>query len=152
MTIWTVGHSNRSIEQFITILQSFNIELLADIRTMPGSKKWPQFNQHAFSRSLADAGIAYQHIPALGGKLKGISYTDYMLTEQFKIGIATLTEIALAKHTAYMCAETDWRRCHRSKVSEHLFQNNWQVIHIADEGIYEYHKPQQPKPKQGSLF
>lgn len=146
-TIYTIGHSTRSITDFIAILQSFDIQVLADIRSMPGSKWQPQFNQSALDKSLKEAGIRYIHIPELGGKRKlpdtvnedALSnkipgYAAYMKTDTFKSGIQQLEAIAQSERVTYMCAEADWRHCHRAMVSDHLYDHNWQVIHITGIG------------------
>ena len=157
-TIWTIGHSTHPIEEFINMLQSFKIELLADIRSYPSSRYCPQFNENALQKSLAEAAIDYRHMPQLGGRRKPKAdskntnwknasfrgYADYMETPQFKIGIEELEELAIKKPTAYMCSEAFWLKCHRSLVSDHLKLKGWRVMHIT--GInkakeHEYTKP-----------
>ncbi len=167
MTIWTIGHSNRSIEVFIAMLHSFEIKVLADIRSMPGSRKWPHFNQDALQRSLIEVGITYIHMPALGGRRKALKdshntawhnkafmgYADYMETDEFKNGIAELEAIALKEPTAYMCSEAVWWRCHRSLVSDYLKVKGWTVMHIMDVDKSSEHPYTSPaKPIQGNLF
>ncbi|MCW3123549.1 MAG: hypothetical protein JWQ38_3041 [Flavipsychrobacter sp.] len=164
-TIYTIGHSTRSIADFIAILQSFHIQVLADIRSMPGSKWQPQFNQSALDRSLKEAGIKYIHIPDLGGKRKHIpsinedaasnkipGYGTYMKTEQFWSGIEELESLARLEKVAYMCAEADWRHCHRSLVSDYLHTRSWEVLHIMSIGKSMPHTPTQPQQIQGNLF
>jgi uncharacterized protein (DUF488 family) len=143
-TIWTIGHSTRSLEEFIGMLHSFNIELIADIRSFPGSRKFPQYNKEALEVSLPQNHIQYVHIKDLGGRRKGKpdskntgwrhiafrSYADYMETESFKNGIKELEKTALKKRTAYMCSEAVWWRCHRSMVSDYLKLRGWKVMHI----------------------
>ena len=145
--IWTIGHSTRTIEEFIAILKSFNIELVADIRSYPGSRKFPHFNSENLMKILPENGIEYVLIPQLGGrrKMKPDSdniqwkhpafrgYADYMETSQFQEGINILTTYAKEKRTAYMCSEAVWWRCHRSLVSDYLKSLGWKVIHIMDE-------------------
>ena len=143
-TIWTIGHSTRSLEEFVAMLHSFNIQLIADIRSFPGSRKFPQFNKEALEISLPENDIQYVHIKDLGGRRKGKkdskntgwrhiafrSYADYMETDSFKYGIKELEKIALTQRTAYMCSEAVWWRCHRSMVSDYLKLNGWKVMHI----------------------
>jgi uncharacterized protein (DUF488 family) len=129
-TIWTIGHSTRSIEEFIELLQAFQIKILADIRSYPGSRRYPQFNKENLRESLHAIGIEYMHIPALGGRRKALpdsintewenkafrGYADYMQTDEFKNGIKELEQLALKQPTVYMCSEAVWWRCHRSLV------------------------------------
>lgn len=143
-TIWTIGHSTRSIEEFHAILKSFKIEVLADVRHYPGSRKFPQYNQESLQASLSQEGIAYVSMTELGGRRKPRpdstntiwrneafrGYADYMETEAFKQGIITLSEIACVKRTAYMCSEAVWWRCHRALISDHLKAHGWTVLHI----------------------
>lgn len=147
-TIWTIGHSTRSLEEFTNMLQSFDIELVADIRSYPGSRKFPQFNKEALEISLPQNDIQYIHIKDLGGRRKANlnskntgwhhvafrSYADYMETDDFKNGIQQLEKIAIEKRTAYMCSEAVWWRCHRSMVSDYLKLHGWKVMHIMAMG------------------
>lgn len=143
-TIWTIGHSTHPIEEFLSMLQSFKIEMLADIRSYPGSRFCPQFNEEALQRSLAEAAIDYQHMPKLGGRRKAKlnskntvwrnagfrGYADYMETDEFKKAVKELEELALKKRTAYMCSEAFYLKCHRSMVSDYLKSLDWKVEHI----------------------
>lgn len=142
--IWTIGHSTRSIEDFNAILKSFQIEVLADVRHYPGSRKFPQFNEEALQENLSQQGITYVSMVDLGGRRKPLpdstntvwrneafrGYADYMETEAFKRGIDKLTETASQKRTAYMCSEAVWWRCHRALISDHLKEDGWTVLHI----------------------
>ena len=156
--IWTIGHSTRPLEEFLSMLHSFNIEMVADIRSFPGSRKFPQYNKEALSVSLPQNNLQYVHLKSLGGrrKVKPDSkntawrnaafrgYADYMETDSFKEGIAELEKIALKQRTAYMCSEAVWWRCHRSMVSDYLKLNGWKVMHImgiAKEEIHPYTAP-----------
>ncbi|MGN6296189.1 MAG: DUF488 domain-containing protein, partial [Ginsengibacter sp.] len=126
--IYTIGHSTHTLEEFIAMLKSFNIELLADIRSFPGSRKFPHFNKENLPASLAENNIEYIHLKNLGGRRKVNpescntgwrvaafrGYADYMETENFKKAIKELEQIASTKSVAYMCAEAVWWRCHRS--------------------------------------
>ena len=152
-TIYTVGHSTRTIEEFLALLRSFNIKTLADIRNLPGSKKFPQFNQENLKISLEKNGIEYRYISELGGRRKAHpdsknttwrnrsfqAYADHMETETFEIGIENLTKLALEKPTAMMCSEAVWWRCHRSMVADHLKAKGWEVLHIMALGKVTEH-------------
>lgn len=151
--IYTIGHSTRTQKEFIAILQSFKIELVADIRSYPGSKRYPHFNKESLQKILPGYKIIYQHFPELGGRRKTSAnskntawkndafrgYADYMDTEDFKEGIIKLEEIATQYRTAYMCSEAVWWRCHRSLVADYLKWKGWQVIHIMGENKSEEH-------------
>lgn len=142
--VWTIGHSTHSLEDFIAMLQSFRIKLLADIRSFPGSRKFPHFNKEALQISLPQNGIKYIHIKNLGGRRKANpdskntgwrhiafrAYADYMETNAFAEGIQELEKMALQQHTAFMCSEALWWRCHRSMVSDYLKWQRWKVMHI----------------------
>lgn len=152
-TIWTIGHSTRTLEAFEAMLQSFQIELVTDIRSFPGSRKFPQFNKEALEISLPAINIQYIHLKSLGGRRKVNpgskntawrhpafrGYADYMETDAFKAGIKELEEMAVKKRTAYMCSEAVWWRCHRSMVSDYLKVRGWKVMHIMDTGKAEEH-------------
>lgn len=146
--IYTIGHSTHTLEEFMAMLKSFNIELLADIRSFPGSRKFPHFNRENLPASLAENNIEYIHLKNLGGRRKVNpdscntgwrvaafrGYADYMETESFNIAIEQLEKIASQKRVAYMCAEAVWWRCHRSLVSDYLKNEGWTVLHIMDVG------------------
>jgi len=151
--IWTIGHSTHSLEEFLAMLHSFNIELIADVRSYPGSKRYPQFNKEALEISLPQNKIQYVHLKNLGGRRKANSdskntgwrhiafrgYADYMETDLFKDGINELVKIALKQRTAYMCSEGVWWRCHRSMISDYLKLRGWNVMHIMGIGKAEEH-------------
>lgn len=146
-TIYTIGHSNRSLEDFISMLQSFRVGLLADIRLLPGSRKYPHFDKEQLEQSLPAAGIRYMHFPNLGGRRKAQKdskniawrhtafrgYADYMETAAFEEAIKELENEAFKTTTAYMCSEAVWWSCHRSLVSDQLKATGWQVMHIMDQ-------------------
>jgi len=151
--IWTIGHSTRSIDEFVSLLTSFEIQVLVDVRTFPGSRRYPQFNKERLDESLANAGIDYQHFPDLGGRRRAKpdslnlawrnesfrGYADYMETDDFRNGIERLLEIAYARRTVVMCAEAVWWRCHRSLISDYLKVRGTRVVHILDAGKSEEH-------------
>ena len=152
-TIWTIGHSTHSLEEFVAMLHSFNIEHVVDIRSFPGSRKFPQFNKEELEVSLPENNIQYTHLKKLGGrrKVKADSknttwrndafrgYADYMETNTFAEGIKELIEIAQQQRTAYMCSEAVWWRCHRSMVSDYLKADGWNVQHIMQIGKSNEH-------------
>lgn len=142
--IWTIGHSTHPFDEFLSILKSFHIELIADIRSYPGSRKYPHFNKEYLQVSLPENNIKYVHLKDLGGRRKVHpdshnigwrldafrGYADYMETEAFSIAIKELESFASAERTAYMCAEALWWHCHRSLVSDYLKICGWTVFHI----------------------
>ncbi len=145
--IWTIGHSTRGIDDFIALLEENGIRLLADVRLLPGSKRYPHFDQEALARSLGERGIRYEHFRELGGRRKPRpdsantawrndafrGYADYMESEAFGAGIERLLGLsASAGPTALMCAEAVWWRCHRGLISDYLKVRGVEVIHIAD--------------------
>ncbi len=135
------------------MLYSFQIEIVADIRSFPGSRKFPQFNKEALEISLPQSGIQYIHLKKLGGRRKVDpgskntlwrhaafrGYADYMETDDFKEGIKELENIAEKQRTAYMCSEAVWWRCHRSMVSDYLKVQGWKVMHIMNSDKAEEH-------------
>ena len=147
-TIFTIGHSTKTIEEFLDLLFSFDIKVLADIRRLPGSRKYPQFDQDNLRKSLEENGIEYIYIEDLGGRRKVSpdsknttwrnksfqGYADYMETESFENGVKELEKLALEKNTAMMCSEAVWWRCHRSMVSDYLKAKGWEVLHIMALG------------------
>ena len=154
MRIWTIGHSTREIDSFVSLLKENGIKLLADVRSWPGSKRYPQFNREALAKSLADAEIRYEHFPELGGRRKSKKdsrntawrnasfrgYADYMETEEFRKGVERLLALAgEAGPAAIMCAEAVWWRCHRSLISDYVKARGIEVIHILGANKIEPH-------------
>jgi uncharacterized protein (DUF488 family) len=154
MRIWTIGHSTRTNDEFISLLEANEIKLLVDVRSLPGSRRYPQFNKEQLADSLCKAGIRYEHFPELGGRRKTREdsrntawrnesfrgYADYMETEEFDKGVKRLLELtAGAGPVALMCAEAVWWRCHRSLISDYLKVRDIEVIHILDKGKTEMH-------------
>jgi uncharacterized protein (DUF488 family) len=152
--IWTIGHSTRPIDDFILLLKENNIGAIADVRMFPGSRRYPHFGREALAKSLADAGIRYEHFPELGGRRKASpdskntawrnesfrGYADYMETEDFRKGIERLADIAKPDGpVAIMCAEAVWWRCHRSLISDYLKARAVEVLHILDHDKVEPH-------------
>lgn len=147
-TIWTIGHSTRTFDEFLELLNSFNIKMLVDVRHYPRSRKFPQYNKDILEISLPENGIEYKHLVNLGGRRKPEpnskndawrldsfkGYADYMETAQFQQSLKMLKEIANEKRTAIMCAEAVWWSCHRSLISDILKVDGWKVLHIMAEG------------------
>lgn len=145
--IYTIGHSNHDKDTFLNMLKQCEIEVLVDIRSFTHSQKHPQFEGEAMKEWLKEAGITYCQNRLLGGRRPesekiGASlnegwqnasfhhYADYTLSDDFKNGIKALTDIALDKRTAYMCAENHPARCHRLIISNFLVAHGWIVKHI----------------------
>jgi len=153
MKIWTVGHSTRGGEEFVEILLAHGVEVLVDVRTYPGSRRYPQFNRDALAVSLKEKGIEYKHEARLGGRRKPRAdshnsawrneqfrgYADHIETEEFKNGVRELLELAAGKRVAIMCAEAVWWRCHRSLISDYLKAKGHEVVHILDQKKTEEH-------------
>ncbi|HET6676422.1 MAG TPA: DUF488 domain-containing protein [Nitrospiraceae bacterium] len=153
-TIWTIGHSTRSIEEFIDLLKGAGIRSLIDVRRFPASRRYPHFNGPSLAESLKDAGIRYQHIPALGGRRPSRSdspnigwrnagfrgYADYMQTDEF---CGALEELMGRAHslgpTVIMCAEAVPWRCHRNLISDALVIRGWRVLHMLSAKRIDTH-------------
>jgi uncharacterized protein (DUF488 family) len=145
-TIWTIGHSTRTLEEFVALLDEYRIQAIADVRRFPGSRRYPHFASEALAESLPAHGIVYQGIPKLGGRRKVQpdspntawrnasfqGYADFLATAEFAEGLAELLSLATTRRTAMMCAEVVWWRCHRSIVSDVLKLRGIEVIHIVD--------------------
>jgi uncharacterized protein (DUF488 family) len=129
--LWTIGHSTRSIGDFLAALRAHRIEVLADIRHFPGSRKHPQFSQEAFRAALGGAGTRYLHLVELGGFRKG-GYEAHMATPEWREGFAALTALAERARTCICCAEAVPFRCHRRFVARHAAALGWHVVHVLD--------------------
>ena len=144
LSLWTLGHSTRPIDEFIGVLRAHGISLLVDVRTVPRSRYNPQFNRDALAQSLPNAGLQYRHLPELGGLRKPKrdsvnngwrnasfrGYADYMQTEDFHRAIDALMALGSREKTAVMCAEAVPWRCHRSLIADALVSRGWDVRHI----------------------
>jgi uncharacterized protein (DUF488 family) len=147
-TIWTIGHSTRSAEEFLAVLRAHGIEAVADVRRFPGSRRHPQFGGPALEASLAAQGMGYAWLCRLGGRRRGESgpqqlgwrnpsfraYAAYTWTEEFAQGLDELLHMASARPTAMMCSESLWWRCHRALIADVLRFLGFEVIHILDAG------------------
>jgi uncharacterized protein (DUF488 family) len=152
--IWTIGHSTRTIDMFISLLSENGIKLVADVRSLPGSRRYPQFNKETLAESLSEHRIRYQHFPELGGRRKAKKdsrntvwrnasfrgYADHMETEEFRRGVERLVDGANKVGTAaIMCAEAAWWRCHRALISDYLKAHGIEVMHVLDSNKIEPH-------------
>ncbi|MDQ2766912.1 MAG: DUF488 domain-containing protein [Gemmatimonadota bacterium] len=152
-TLWTIGYSTHSIDEFLDILAAHVITRIADVRRFPGSRAHPQFNPEALAASLAERGIAFTPMPLLGGRRKPRpdsphvawrnesfrGYADYMDTPAFAAAADELAALARADHVAAMCAEGVWWRCHRSMIADYFKVNGWTVLHILGLGEAKEH-------------
>lgn len=156
MELYTIGHSTRGFAEFLELLKSHRIEVLADVRAFPSSRS-PHFAREELEGLLWKEGIGYiwlgeelggyrrkglgAHSPNLGWESEGFrNYADHMMTPQFERGIRRLLELAASKRLAYMCAERFWWRCHRRLISDYLVAKGHKVIHIIDEARTIEHK------------
>jgi uncharacterized protein (DUF488 family) len=152
-TVWTIGHSNRSLEELLHLLTVHGVDLLADVRTMPGSRHNPQFNRETLPHALAESGIDYVHLPSLGGLRRRKSdspnggwrnasfqgFADYMLTPEFAAGLEELLERAYGARACLMCAEAVPWRCHRSLIADALVVHGVDVDHIMSGSQTQRH-------------
>lgn len=154
-TLYTIGHSTRTMEDLIRALRAHGIQTLVDIRAFPASRRLPHFNREALERSIPAAGVRYVWMKGLGGYrrksreaspntgLRNASfrnYADYMLTPEFEESIETLLHWAENSPTVYMCAERVWFQCHRMLVSDWLVAHGHTVLHIDAEGPPKPHR------------
>lgn len=146
MTVWTIGHSSRTLDELLALLAQHGIEAIADVRRFPGSRRQPWFAREALENSLPVHGLAYRWIPALGGRRRPRpdspnsawrntsfrGYADHLESAEFAGGLAELLELAGRLRTAMMCAEVLWWRCHRAVISDVLKVRGIEVVHILD--------------------
>jgi uncharacterized protein (DUF488 family) len=142
--LWSVGHSTRALDEFLGLLGAHDIEVVADVRRYPGSRRWPHFAREPLAESLAARGLGYAWLPELGGRrsprpdspntawrstaFRG--YADYMATEPFAEGLGRLADLGCGLRTAIMCAEAVWWRCHRALIADALRWAGFEVYHI----------------------
>lgn len=146
-TVWTIGHSSLSWDTWEALLHAHGIRAVVDIRSVPASRRWPHFNRDVMGSRLADAGIRYRWISALGKpRLRAHpdsphrswrvqafrSYADYMDSDAFRTGLHEVTALSGKGPTALLCAEAQYWRCHRRLVADALTHLGWQVLHIRD--------------------
>jgi uncharacterized protein (DUF488 family) len=154
MVIYTIGHSTRSSADFLALLRAHGIGRVADIRTVPRSRRHPHFSADALGRSLPAAGVAYRHFPGLGGLRKPRpdspngawrhdsfrGYADHMQTAEFRDALTDLIGWAGGVGTAIMCAEAVWWRCHRQLTADALLARGLDVCHITSTSPAAAHK------------
>jgi len=138
LRIFTVGHSSLKLEEFTTLLREFRMEVVADVRSYPYSRRFPHFSRDLLKDALRREGIEYVHIPQLGG-LRREGYPAHMESEEFRAGLKTLTELAEGRRVALMCAERRWWECHRHFIAEVLLQRGFEVVHILGSGRVHFH-------------
>lgn len=147
--IWTIGHSTQPLADFIAKLEKHAIDLVADVRRFPGSRRHPQFGSEALRAGLADVGIGYAHFVALGGRRKPQSgspntgwrnaafhgYADHLADADYRDAFDRLCSLARGRRCALMCAEALWWRCHRSLIADDLALRGWGVSHILGDTV-----------------
>jgi|SRR6516165_1835742 uncharacterized protein (DUF488 family) len=154
MHLLTVGHSNRALQELLSLLAAHGVAAVADVRRHPASRRHPHFASAALERSLRDMGIAYLHVPELGGMREPAAesphtalregwfraYADHMGSSEFARGVTRLLELAAARTTAAMCAEAEPSHCHRSLLADALVARGHEVGHIVDAGPARAHE------------
>ena len=153
-TLFTIGHSTRTLEELVGALAAHSMETLVDIRAFPMSRRLPYFNRESLEKAMPAAGIRYVWMKGLGGRRKKSlpqsphvalrndsfrNYADYMLTPEFERAMAELVEMGMSSRTAYMCAERVYFRCHRMLVSDWLVAHGHEVLHLDDAGPVKPH-------------
>lgn len=153
MLVYTIGHSTRTLDEFLELLQHYRVELLLDVRTVPRSRHVPHFNSEILIRSLEDQGIEYRHLKRLGGlrkpgkdssnqgwrNLSFRGFADYMQTDDFRKVLMEALDLTAKKRAAFMCAEAVPWRCHRSLIADVLVVRRWEVTHILSEKSSQAH-------------
>lgn len=152
---YTVGHSSRSIEEFLAALRSHGVDLVVDVRRLPGSDRHPQFDQDALAETLAEHGIEYRYLEALGGRRSSEcsdspngawendsfrAYADYALSEAFQGALEELEELGEEHTPVIMCAEAVYWRCHRRIVADWLLARGHDVVNVFDPDRADDHE------------
>jgi uncharacterized protein (DUF488 family) len=154
VTVYTIGHSTRGLDEFTALLRAHGVAQLADVRTVPRSRRHPHFSRDALTRTLPDAGVAYRHFPQLGGLRKPRAdsvntgwrhsafrgYADHMSTPAFLEALDELAAWARDRNTAIMCAEALWWQCHRQLIADALVARGHEVRHIMSAQSAPPHK------------
>jgi uncharacterized protein (DUF488 family) len=157
-TIWSVGHSTRSLRDYLDVLEGHGIEAVADVRRFPGSRRMPHFSNASLGNALAARGILYGWIPELGGRRRADpaslhtgwrhaafrAYADHLQSEEFAVGLQQLLTVAHGARTAMMCAEALWWRCHRRLIADVLTTLGASVRHIRDASAAREHELSPP--------
>jgi uncharacterized protein (DUF488 family) len=166
LTIFTIGHSTHSLDEFIAMLQGHEVTLVADVRTVPRSRHNPQFNPNILPNALKNAGLHYTHLPGLGGwrrvQLNSPNqgwrspafqgFADYMLTSEFEAHLKNLIELARREQPVLMCAEALPWRCHRSLIADSLVVQGISVIHIMGRVSAQSHRLHPMARVEGTLI
>ncbi|HDJ27440.1 MAG TPA: DUF488 domain-containing protein [Aciduliprofundum sp.] len=140
MRFYTVGHSNRTLEEFIAILERFGIQLVVDVRRFPTSRKYPHFNLESLKGALESRGIGYLWMgDRLGGYRKG-GYRAFAATEEFRRAVEDLVRLSEGRVVAIMCAERLWFRCHRRFIADALVSMGHEVVHIVEPDRVYVHR------------
>jgi uncharacterized protein (DUF488 family) len=151
LPFYTVGHSTRTLDEFVELLRSVDVRVLVDVRRLPGSRRYPHFDQEALAESLSGAGIEYRRLASLGGRrsrdrsvpdeVNGFwenrsfhNYADHALSDEFRTGLEELRAWGAERTTAVMCSEAVWWRCHRRIIADHLLAAGEQVLHLMEPG------------------
>jgi uncharacterized protein (DUF488 family) len=151
VTIFTIGHSTRTFAELVAALAAARVECIADVRRFPRSRRHPHFNMEALAQALPEAGIAYRHFEALGGRRGNAAaaaasantlwreapfrnYADYAETPAFRAALDSVRGLAQERRVAVMCAEAVWWRCHRRIIADYLLAGGAEVVHIMDKG------------------
>jgi uncharacterized protein (DUF488 family) len=155
--LYTIGHSNRPLEDFLALVAAHDVEGIADVRAFPSSRRWPHFNRQPLADALNVRGVQYDWLRALGGRRhKGRTdsphsawtvaafrnYADYTDTNEFAQGLDQLLALARQRRTAFMCAEALYWQCHRRLIADQLVVRGYRVLHIQTrERAVEHHLP-----------
>jgi uncharacterized protein (DUF488 family) len=157
-TVWTIGHSTRPLDEFLGLLAHHRIEAVADVRRFPGSRRQSQYAEAALRAALAEHGIVYRWLPALGGRRRPLpdspniawrnaslrGYADHIGSVEFAQGLDELLELSGRLRTTLMCAEAVWWRCHRALIADVLCARGVEVVHILDakhDAVHPYTSP-----------
>ena len=166
LTVWTIGHSTRSIDDFRGVLEAHGIEAIADVRRFPGSRRLPQFQADALAAALEADGVAYRWLAALGGRRRAEAgavatawrhpafhaYANHVASAEFADGLHELLDLAHGLRTAVMCAEVLWWRCHRRLIADVLVSLGVEVVHVRDAANAEPHRLSAPaRVERGAL-
>jgi uncharacterized protein (DUF488 family) len=152
--LFSIGHSTHELAEFVRLLGSHGVEQLCDVRRYPASRRLPWFNKDGLADELVREGLAYHHLPELGGRrrparespnggwrVEGFrGYADHMASPEFAAGLDTLEELGRDRPTSMMCAEGLWWRCHRRLVADALTVRGWEVMHIGPDGRATQHE------------
>jgi uncharacterized protein (DUF488 family) len=168
MTIYTIGHSNRPLEAFLGLVDAHGVRCIADVRAFPSSRRWPHFNRAVLAAALQEHGVAYEWLPALGGRRRQLrvdsphvawtvaafrTYADYMDTDEFAKGLDQLLGLVRLQRTAFMCAEALYWQCHRRLIADRLVVLGYTVLHItAPERAIAHRLPDFARVVDGRLI